>query len=184
MGFDKQFLRLGELRLLDIIIEKLEREFDEIIIITNKPEEYSKYDYLAKKDIIPGKGPLSGIHSGLLSASSKYSFVIGCDMPNINLEYIGYMKERISKDDIDGCITIYDDWIEPFYGFYSKEIVKEIEDYLSEDKRAIYPLMKKLNIEYIEENIARRYSPNWEIFINLNTREDIDRYLNKIKAFG
>lgn len=88
MGFDKQFLKIDKRRLMFSIINKLNKEFDEIIIVTNKPDHYIGLSHKITRDILRDKGPLGGIHAGLMQASSKYSLVIACDMPNINLSYI------------------------------------------------------------------------------------------------
>lgn len=174
MGFDKQFLKIDKRRLMHSIINKLNNEFDEIIIVTNKPEHYIGLSHRITKDILKEKGPLGGIHAGLNAASSKYSLVIACDMPNINMNYIRYMKDHMGEH---GCTTRFMEWIEPFCSFYSKEIIDDIENYLSSKKRNIHDLLKQLNFSYIEESIARRYSPSWDMFLNLNTKEDLDKYL-------
>lgn len=179
MGFDKQFLELNEKRLILTLIENLKGEFNEFIIVTNKPERYRNFPYKILTDKIKDKGPLGGIHSGLSEASSKYSFVIACDMPNINIEYIRYMKTCLKNSNYDGCITKSEKWIEPFSSFYSKSLVKDMEKILLEGEKMIYPFLKRQNIFYIEEKIARNYSPNWEIFVNLNTQEELEKYLGK-----
>lgn len=179
MGFDKQFLEIGERRIMYDLVHKLEEEFDEIIIVTNKPEEYGKVRHKITSDIIVGKGPLSGIHVGLKESSSNYAFIIGCDMPNINIPYIRHMKEIIGEQDIDGCIARIGNLIEPFHGFYSKNIIKNIERYLNENKRSVNNLAEKLNFIYIEENQVRKFNPNFDMFLNLNTQEDINRYMDK-----
>lgn len=178
MGFDKQFLKINEKRLINIIINKLEEEFDEIIIVTNKPEAYNNFNEKILADIIKGMGPLGGIHSGLKESSSEYAFIIACDMPNINIDYIKYMKKIIKDEPIDVCTTYYKNYIEPFHGFYSREIVKDIENYLIHDnRRSIYDLVIKLNTYYIKESKAREYSFNWDMFSNLNTEEELKNYL-------
>lgn len=174
MGFDKQFLKLDKRRLMDSIIKKLEKEFDEIIIVTNKPEHYLGLGHKITRDILEDKGPLGGIHAGLKQASSQYSLVVACDMPNINMDYIRYMKENLGED---GNSTRFMDWIEPFFAFYSKDIIGPIENYLAGKKRSIYDLIKTLDFTYIDEAKARDFSPNWDMFLNLNTREDLDNYL-------
>lgn len=80
----------------------------------------------------------------------------------------------------DGCTTRFMDWIEPFCSFYSKDIIEDIEEYLKTKKRNIHDLLKDLNFSYVEEDIARAYSPNWDMFLNLNTKEDLDNYLGFI----
>lgn len=174
MGFDKQFLKVDKRRLMYSIIERLEDEFDQIIIVTNKPEHYIGLSHVITKDILKEKGPLGGMHAGLKKADSKYSFVIACDMPNINLDYMRYMRNRTSKM---GCTTRFGDWIEPFCSFYSKEIVGDIEEYLKTGKRSINHLLMNLQVNYIEEGKAREFSPNWDMFLNLNTQRDLNQFL-------
>lgn len=175
MGFDKQFLRVDKRRLMYSIISKLENEFDEIIIVTNKPEHYIGISQKITRDILEDKGPLGGIHAGLKLAKSKYSFVIACDMPNVNLDYIRYMKTQTCKM---GITTRFGDWIEPFCSFYSKDIVEDIENYLRTEKRSINHLLMDLDINYIEEEKAREFSPNWDMFLNLNTQNDLESFLD------
>lgn len=180
MGFDKQLLKVNERRLMDTIIYKLRQEFNEIIIVTNKPEYYNELVDKITKDIIPGKGPLSGIHSGLHSASSEYVYFIACDMPNINLEYIRYMKKNIGHRNVYASVTRFGDWIEPFNAFYSKRLKDEISEHLANNKRSINSLLEKLKVHYISEREARKFSPNWDMFYNLNTKEDLNNFLNNI----
>ena len=180
MGFDKQFLKVDKRRLMYSIISRLEGEFDQIIIVTNKPEHYTGLSHIITEDILEEKGPLGGIHAGLKKAKSRYSFVIACDMPNINLDYMRYMREKTSAM---GCTTRYGDWIEPFCSFYSKKIVKDIEDYLKTGKRSINQLLMDLDINYISEERAREFSPNWDMFLNLNTQRDLNNFL-KLRRVG
>jgi len=176
MEFDKQFLEINKKRLLEDIIKKLEQEFGEIIIVTNKPEYYKEFSCKIVSDEIKQKGPLSGIHIGLKESSSKYVYFIGCDMPIINIDYIKYMKNNIENLDVSACITKFEDWIEPFNAFYSRNIVKDIEKHLLEGKKSVFSLLKKLNVLYIDEKDARRFSPNWDMFFNLNTKDDLVEY--------
>ncbi len=181
MGFDKQFLKIDQRRLMDSLVNKLGIQFGEIIIVTNKPEHYIGLSHKIITDKIVGKGPLAGIHAGLLESSSRYSFVVACDMPNINMQYVRYMIESMKDHSLDGCVTNYMDWIEPFSSFYSKDLVGRIEAHLDSGRRSINSMLKNLNIKYIAEHDARKFSPNWDMFLNLNTREDLDEYLEKSK---
>ncbi|MTI49812.1 MAG: molybdenum cofactor guanylyltransferase [Firmicutes bacterium] len=178
MGFDKQFLEVNKTKLVDIITRKLENQFEEIIVVTNKPEYYKDFPHKIVEDEIKEKGPLSGIHTALKKASSKYVYFLACDMPNINLKFIQYMKDKLNEVGGDGCLSRKGNWIEPFNSFYSKDIVPKIEEHLFNDKRSIHSLVRKLNFYYVEEEIALRYSPNWDMFMNLNTTHDLELYLS------
>ena len=120
MGFDKQFLQIGKKRMMDLVIEKLEEEFDQIIVVSNKPDQYENFSHKVVSDIIVGKGPLSGLHVGLKNSKSQYAYFVACDMPNINISYIRYMKEQIEKINPDACVTRSGKFAETFNSFYSK----------------------------------------------------------------
>lgn len=179
MGFDKQLLKINEKRLIDNLVSKLSVEFEEIIVVTNNPQYYLDFNFKVVKDIIVGKGPLSGIHAGLKESNSQFVYFIACDMPNINLKYIRYMKYKIRDLDMDikACVTKFGVNIEPFNGFYSKDIILNIEDYLAQGKRSLNRLIKQLQTYYVEEEEARMFSPNWDMFLNLNTKEDLEYFL-------
>lgn len=182
MGFDKQFIKINEKMLLETMISKLKKEFDDIIIVTNKPEQYVGSSYKIVSDEIKGKGPMSGIHIGLKESCSKYVYFVACDMPNINIDYIRYMKNTIKDLDVDACITKVGNksGAEHLNAFYSRDLVSEIEKLFLKDCRAIVYLTNKVNTLYIEEQDARKYSPNWDMFININTKEDLTSYINSL----
>lgn len=179
MGFDKQFLVIDDQRVIDRITEKLKGIFKEIIIVTNKPDEYKHSPYIIVQDEIEGFGPLGGIHIGLKSSNSLYNYIIACDMPFINTAYIEYMKKRIhiSSQKTDAVVTLLGQWIEPFNGFYSKKLVDKIEKALEENKRRIITIFEESKVIYIKESKARIFSPGWEMFMNLNSPEDFKNYL-------
>lgn len=180
MGFDKQFLKINEKRVMEIIISKLKTEFEEIIIVTNKPESYKDLGEKIVSDIIKGKGPLSGLHVGLKSSSNEYSYFIACDMPNINIEYIRYMKRKIDNINPEACVTEFGDWIESFNAFYSKDIYIDIENHLNNDRRSVNSFIRTIDTLYIKEDEARKFSPKWDMFTNLNTKDELNEYKKRI----
>lgn len=181
MGFDKKYIEVEGKYLLDSIVKNLEKEFERIIIVTNTPYYLIKINISYIKDEIENIGPLGGIHSGLKYSDSEYNYIIACDMPYINLKYIRYLKNQV-EDNIklkpDAVVTRFNEWIEPFNGIYSKKIVKNIEDYINNKKRNIYSLISTMNTLYVEEKIARKFSPDWRMFKNLNTKRDLYEYVN------
>lgn len=181
MGFDKGLLKIGNRFLIDITIEKLKKYFDEIIIVNNKTNIYNNDNLIVVEDEIKNVGPLGGIHAGLKYSSSKFNYIIACDMPYINEDYIKFMIERLKNNyQVDVLVTKLGNWIEPFNSFYSKNIVKDIEKHIFLQKRSVYSLLSKLNTIYIEEETARKFSPSWKMFDNLNTKDDLENYYREI----
>lgn len=181
MGFDKQFLKLRDKYVVEMIAEKLKRVFNEIVLVTGKPEEYLKYGFKLVEDEVRDFGPLAGIHVGLKNSGSMHNYVVACDMPFINIEYIRYMMELIHKHDgkVDSVITKLGDWIEPFNAFYSKKLIGRIEENMRNNKRQINSMLQDADVVYVSEAKAREFSPDWEMFTNINTIKDYEGLIKK-----
>ncbi|MGI6585777.1 MAG: molybdenum cofactor guanylyltransferase [Gracilibacteraceae bacterium] len=182
MGFDKQFLKLQDRYVIEMIAEKLKEIFSEIIIVTGKPEEYVKYGFKPVEDEVKNFGPLAGIHVGLKNSGSMYNYVVACDMPFINVKYIRYMMELIREHEgsIDGVITKLGNWIEPFNAFYSKRLIGNIEESMKMGKRQINMMIQDADVLYISEAKAREFSPDWEMFTNINTYRDYESLMKRL----
>ncbi len=177
MGFDKQFLAISQTKLLDRTILSLSEEFEEIILVTNRISDYKDYPIKCIRDEIPNIGPLGGLHAGLKNSNSEMAYFIACDMPNLQLDYIRYMKSLILESDFDACITKFKDHLEPFHAFYSKKLLPSIEYWISKGKYSLLHPINNCHALYIEESTARQFSPDWQMFANINTPEDLDNFL-------
>lgn len=184
MGFDKQFIKHRGKLIVEYQLEALKKLFKEIIIVTNKPEEYKGCDCKLVSDELPDFGPLGGIHAALKASSSIYSYFIACDMPFINTEYILYMQDRLKeiKAEPKAVVTRFGAWIEPFNAYYSKELLPDIEQAYIDNQRKVSRVLDRVQVLYIDEAEARRFSKDWDMFININTKEDLCKLQEKHKG--
>jgi molybdopterin-guanine dinucleotide biosynthesis protein A len=176
MGFDKQHLQIKNRYLLRLHGEVLARAFDQLIVVTNTPELYRDTPFTVVSDEIRGGGPLSGIHVGLKAAASRYVYLLACDMPNVNLDYVAHMQRQLQDRAASACVTRFGDWIEPFNAFYSRDLLPDIEAYLASGEKSLFQFLRSENTLYIAEQEARRFSPDWKMFLNLNTREEYEQW--------
>ena len=96
-GINKAFIEIGGERLIDRTMRVYRALFEEIIISTNSPLEYLEFDARIVTDIHRGKGPLGGIHAGLLHATCEHAFVSACDMPYLSEAFIGHMMAQADR---------------------------------------------------------------------------------------
>lgn len=181
MGFDKQHLMLHNSRLVQRITETLLDAFDQVVLVTQTPELYGGLSVQTVEDKIKGMGPLGGIHAGLLAAHSRYAFVIACDMPGLDLGYIEFMKDRLRGSDYQACVTRFGEWIEPFHAYYSKDQIQDMEAFLETGRKSVNRFLDSQKTLYVPESEARKFSPDWEMFYNLNTREDLAHYMTRTR---
>lgn len=173
MGFDKQLLEFGGKRIVETLIAAIKEDFDEVLVVSYRPDLYEGLGVRVVPDILPDNGLLGGIHAALVHATSRYVYVVACDMPHLNPFYIQFMKREMEKTGGEACITRNGEWIEPMNAFYAKALVPAIERYLAAGGRSVYPFLKDRTVRYIEEAIARKFCPDYRMFINLNTEEDL-----------
>jgi len=162
MKFDKQLLVIEKKRLIYDLAEKLQKDFEEIIIVTNKPEFYKDCNYKIVSDEIKDCGPLSGIHIGLKSSTSEYVYFTACDMPNMDNDYIRYLKNKVNNKN-DAYITRLGEFAEPFHGIYKRNLFKDIEKFLCEsNKKSIMRFLDTTNKEicYITKNCFMKNNLN------------------------
>ena len=173
MGVNKSFLELGNQSIIERIVDLMKSFFSEVIIITNTPDEYKFLNLPLYKDIYKWKGPLAGIHSGLLNSKTEQNFVISCDVPLMNKEMIEYIIEYKSDKPIKFCEAA--GYHQPLVGRYSKKILKEIEKFISNNEmsdKSFHCFLKSVDAEIIHPEKLLFYKD--ELFFNLNRPEDYE----------
>jgi molybdopterin-guanine dinucleotide biosynthesis protein A len=145
--------------------------FSEILLITNQPDKFSRYtDLIICTDIIPGKGPLSGIHAALSNSFHKKIFIVAGDMPFINAQTISHQLETSEKKNYDAFIPRTNNHIEPLHGIYHRSMLAQLESILHSEKiLSVKLFLEKIDVMYWDTNDN---TP----FININTPEELKHY--------
>lgn len=187
IGEDKALLKLTDVPIIEDIYNLLKRNFIKVILITNTPRNYDFLDVEIHKDIYPGFGPLSGIHSGLVNSCTKNNFIISCDMPFVSFELINFLIKQISNEDI--LIPKSNKNIHSLCAIYKKSCLPKIEELLKQastklndtgkTKIKLFDLINSVNTRFIE--ISEQSFFNEDIVFNMNTIEDFNFALNKFK---
>ena len=182
MGTNKALLKLGEKSVIEKLADKMKELFSEVIIIANTPEEYNFLSIPIFKDIYEYKGPLAGIHSGLIHSSTKQNFIISCDIPLMTRKMIEYIVNYKSAHPITVCRA--DGFIQQLAGRYSKDVIPSAEKILQQDisetrnneqkKRrcSVLRLIEEVGTEIIDAEGLSFYGKN--IFMNMNNRQDYE----------
>ncbi|MGE5415186.1 MAG: molybdenum cofactor guanylyltransferase [Acidobacteriota bacterium] len=184
MQANKAFVELNGQKIIEGVLEKLSC-LDEIIIITNEPAEYEKYRSSVlhiTQDIIPGKGPLSGIHAGLTISLYDFSLVVACDMPFINLSLAAYMLSKAPGYDV--VVPRINDNIEPLFSIYDRGCREAIETAIKAGRFRTRDVYRDLRIKYIEENEIRQFGDPEVMFYNVNNRQDLVQAENIARRVG
>jgi molybdopterin-guanine dinucleotide biosynthesis protein A len=178
MGSNKALLKLGNEYIISLLTDLMKDIFGKVILITNETELYGFLKIDMFEDIYKNKGPLAGIHTGLMHSRTKNNFIMSCDIPLITKSSIEFIINYPSDKKIK--VPFADGYVQQLCGLYSKSILTEIEHLLiqtdqqsSAVKCKVLELVKQLpgEIIYIEKEMTG-YEAN--TFLNMN---DMTEYI-------
>src|SRR5687767_9764343 len=81
MGEDKALKTFLGRPLIQRVIDRLASIADEMIVTTNRPEDYAFLNVPLFPDLKPGRGALGGLYTAIASAKHPLVAVVACDMP-------------------------------------------------------------------------------------------------------
>jgi molybdopterin-guanine dinucleotide biosynthesis protein A len=205
IGGNKLYLSLDGVYLVEFLIEKMSLIFGEVLLCVGNGESetvlntfplFKSYSINLIEDRIPGRGPIEGLYSGLKAMSSKWGFLIGCDMPSPQEAIIQYMWSRTASlnEEFKVSAARYDGHLMPLHAFYHRDCsnyissIIESESNAMEDESKLHGLQKKsgfnrrlslksfyyrTSINIIEENELSTI-PGWrKSFTGFNTENEL-----------
>jgi len=173
MGKNKAFLEVNGQRIIDRTAILFRDIFDEVILVTNTPLDYLDLNLRTVTDLVPGKGSLGGIYSGLFHASYAHAFVVACDMPFLHADLIRYEIDLCPRFDI--VIPRTEDGYQPLHAVYSQRCLPFMEDLLRKDILKIIDFFPQVKKREVSTEEIRRFDPGVRSFQNVNTPEDLAR---------
>jgi molybdopterin-guanine dinucleotide biosynthesis protein A len=175
IGQEKAFLRIGERTIIEEQRDTLKKVFEEIIIVTNDRKKFKNISTKVVTDIIPDSGPMGGLYSGLSVCSNIHSFLVGCDMPFINVELIGYMIRHIGENDI--VIPRSSRGVETLFAVYSINCLDTIRTQLEQGKLRLFDILNFHRVKYISFKEVEKFDPQGFSFFNVNNPTDYEEAL-------
>jgi molybdopterin-guanine dinucleotide biosynthesis protein A len=171
--FHKGLAEISGKRIIEITSFLLRKHFKKIWLSTNNPEIFFYLGLPMIGDIINFRGPMTGIFSALACAGAPELFVTACDMPFISDEVINLVKNSYKGQ--DAVIPVFRGNIEPLIGVYSNRIKDQMEETIKSERMAIRDLLHDINVYYIQEQEVLKVDPEGRSFMNINTKEDLQR---------
>jgi len=180
IGIQKEKIIVHGEYLIDKIINSLAVEFGEIIVVTNDTAFYSRRNVIVVEDEFKDTGPMAGLHVGLKHSSSDYAYVTGCDMPHINYDFIRHHKKLIDKYSPDVTASSINGYLENLAGFYNRKLCGKVAENIKLNKLKLNTLIRQVKNVVVCEAKVKEFSPDLKVFKNINTQEDLDKYIESM----
>jgi molybdopterin-guanine dinucleotide biosynthesis protein A len=171
MGENKAFIPIDGVPIIERIHGLFQELFEEVIIVANEKHLYEKMPARIVADLLPNRGALGGLYTGLFFSSFHSAFCVACDMPFLN----GRLIESLGRKTEGYDVVVPKTWdgLQPLHAYYSRGCIEPIRITLERDRYSIldfYPAVRVLVVDPIE---IHRMDPEGESFVNINTREEL-----------
>ena len=171
MGENKAFLAVDGERLIDRIVRLFRAVFKEVIIVTSSPLSYLDQEAVIVTDILPEKGALGGIYTGLFYATEEHAFIAACDMPFLNRDFLEYMVRQTVGYDI--IVPAPPDGLQPLHAVYARRCLPVIRGLIERDRLKITGFYPGHRLLTISPEVIRSFDSEGRMFMNVNTPEDL-----------
>lgn len=173
-GTEKGLISLDGQALVARKIEQL-KVFDiPILLVTNEPDQYAKFEVEMVSDIVSGIGPMGGILTGLTYSQTPLNFFAAVDMPYFSEPLFGRLLATSLAE--PSLVTVFEhsSGIEPLFAIYNKDCIPKLKIFI-ENKN--YRLT-----EFIEDQSGNKIQLNTEeattLFYNINTPQHLKEIEN------
>lgn len=172
MGTDKGLVLMNDIPMVERVISAVKKAgLSEIIIVSNNTE-YKQFGLPVFPDVIPGKGPLGGIYTGLLKSSTVKNLILSCDVPFINETVLKMLIRNGSKSKV--TIIKYENRTHNLIGIYDNSLIKDLGEHLISNKLKVGQFIEAHNPNIIDFKV---FMPDLDehILSNVNTMEELKK---------
>ena len=173
MGEDKALKPFLGRPLIQRVIERLTPIADEILVTTNRPDDYAFLGHRLIADLVPGRGALGGLYTALASAHGDMVAVVACDMPFASPSLIQAATRLLVEEEADVIIAKTDEGYEPFHAVYRRATcVPAIQSALEADKWKVIAWFPSVKVRELSSDELKRLDPSGLAFSNVNSPEE------------
>ena len=174
-GNDKGLLQINNKYIIQYLHSLAEKFCADVLVNVNKNvDRYNSFGFNTCEDLITGfQGPLAGMYTGLQKSKTEYLITLPCDGPFINESYFKKMILLDKESDIN--VAFDGKRLQPVYCLIRKGMSKSLESFLQSGERKIDKWFDSYSIHHVD------FSNNEDLFININSEEDLNKYKNRIE---
>jgi molybdopterin-guanine dinucleotide biosynthesis protein A len=118
-------------------------------------------------DIVPGCGPLGGLHAALTHAHEDHVFVVACDMPYVTAAFGEYLLSLAGA--VDVVVPRTERGYHPLCAVYARACLEPIAARLAERRLALHELLTAVPARVVTEEEMSRFGTPSRLLANVNT---------------
>jgi molybdenum cofactor guanylyltransferase len=154
-GRDKSALVVGGRTILERQIAELSAVTTDLLVIRRED------------DLVPGCGPLGGLHAALTAACADAVFVVACDMPYVTAPLAVHLVSLADSADI--VVPRTERGYHPLCAVYTRSCLAAVARRLAERRLKMLELLDEMRIREVTADEMDRFGDHNHLLANVNT---------------
>jgi len=171
-GEPKALAKFGQQTLMDFSLQLAFRLSRRVLVISGDNSYQLPPEVKVYPDLIPGRGPLGGIHTALFYSATPYLATLPCDMPLLNVRVYQMLNDYLKAG--QPVVAVSEKGWEPLVALWPREALPIIEAHLLSGQLSLRSVLSDLQVvEVLLPRLLTPYDP--DIFFNINTKNDLEK---------
>lgn len=172
MGQDKGLVLLAGKPLIEHILERVAGLGDQLLLVTNHPENYAHFGLPMASDPVPGAGALPGLHTALQAAEGDHILLIACDMPFIQRPLLEKLLALRSEADL--VVPFWEHNYQTTLAVYARRpCLAAVSAALQRGEKRLISFYEAITVLKIGEEMITEVDPAGISFFNINTPAEL-----------
>ena len=176
MGQDKAFLTLAGQTLLERTLARARAVAGEVRIVGDAAK-FEKFGTVVG-DVYRDRGPLGGIHAGLISSVTEWNLMLAVDVPFVETAFLAWLVNEARSEKAVVTVPRASGGLQPLCAVYGKSFAEVAQQALEAGRNKIDPLFREVRARIVEEEEIVQLGYSAEMFRNLNTPEEWKRVVS------
>jgi molybdenum cofactor guanylyltransferase len=170
-GQDKSALIVDGLRFIDRQREALRPLTDRIVLVGYRGAQPAPVP--VEPDRWPDAGPLGGLATALLTATTDRVLVLACDLPCVTTRFLAFLAD--ADPHATAVVPVCDGRWQPLCAIYARRAADTFVTALADGERTVAAVVSRLRPRLIGHDEWAPFDCNGLLLANVNTADDLAR---------
>jgi molybdopterin-guanine dinucleotide biosynthesis protein A len=169
-GRDKGSLSIDGRTIFDRQIGELSQVAEEILLVG---DAVPRSGVRAVADLVPGCGPLGGVHTALTEARGDVTLVVGCDMPFVTASFLAHLASLCQHT--DAVVPQTEGGYHPLCAAYSRGCLEPVARRLAAGLLKMTDLFADVRVRVVTLKEVAVFGDPGQLLANVNSPADYNR---------
>ncbi|MCY4510230.1 MAG: molybdenum cofactor guanylyltransferase [Acidobacteria bacterium] len=169
-GLEKSRLVIGGRPVIDRQLAVLGQVATRVLVVTDDHHRFSTSGLQVCDDVLPGAGPLGGLHTALTRSPGRRTLVVAGDLPFLTGAFLRHLAARAPH--ADAVVPRNAAGLQPLCAVYDRGCAETIRARIETGGRRLVDLAGWLRVTEVGPDEVAAFDPDGMLLFNVNTPAD------------